>query len=193
MASQLTPFELEMPLVAIPQFDFKSKETDDLMKLADIDALVRQSSAMEVSDEDSAKTALSMALQSRKLEKAIEDSRIQITRPHLDFQRAVNKIAKDFKDTLLAIEERLHSKISDWMKAQKDNPFTMTDSISVDDGQIYTKEKWIYEIEDKTKVPDEFYSIDASLLENAVKNGIRNIPGVKIFSTETTHLRIKNT
>lgn len=191
MTNEITPFELEMPLKSIPEFDIKSSQSE-LMKLMDIDLLVKKSGSIDVICEESAKNALSMALQSRKLEKAIEDSRSEIIRPHLDFQRAVNKMAKDFKSTLDSIETRLQGKISDWMKKQKDNPFTMTDSISVDDGQIYTKHQWDFEIQDAEKVPLDFWKVDLEGIEKAVKNGMRNIPGVKIFSSETTHLRIKN-
>jgi len=183
MSNELTPFELmSEPIDAHAEF----------LKLADIDDLTEKSNSLAVICEESAKNALSMALQSRKLEKALEESRVEITRPHLDFQRAVNKMAKDFKAKLDSIEQRLHEKINAWMQSQKDNPFTITDSLTVEDGIIYTKEAWKFDIDDSTKIPIEFFKIDHDAIEKAVKNGIRNIPGVSIYKVETTHLRIKN-
>lgn len=73
----------------------------------------------EVSCEDTAKQALSYSLQARKLKSRIEESRKEIVRPHIDFQKAVMKFAKDFNEKLDSIESRLHVKIHDWMKKQK--------------------------------------------------------------------------
>jgi len=136
--------------------------------------------------------ALSMALQSRKLEKAIEQSRVEITKPHVDYQRAVNKIAKEFKSKLEAMENSLKSKIDEWMEEQKDNPFSHIDEITVDDGILYTQKSWDFEIENPHLVPKNYTTIVDSLIAQDIKNGVRNIPGVRIFETEKTVMRIKN-
>ncbi|PWU06776.1 MAG: hypothetical protein C5B43_01300 [Verrucomicrobia bacterium] len=146
----------------------------------------------EVTCEDTAKQALSYALQSRKLKSRIEDSRKEIVRPHIDFQKAVMKFSKDISDKLDSIEKNLHVKIAVWMKEQKENPFSCVDEIQVEDGKILLKNSWDFRIEDETKIPREYMLVDEAAIEKAVNNGIRNIPGVKIFSYETTQLRVKN-
>lgn len=145
-----------------------------------------------VTCEDTAKQALSYSLQARKLKSRIEDSRKEIVRPHIDFQKAVMKFAKDFNEKLDNIESTLHVKIHDWMKKQKDNPFACVDELKVEDGTITCKTNWDFEVQDDREVPREYLQVDAGAIEKAIKNGVRKIPGVRIFSYETTSLRVKN-
>jgi hypothetical protein len=163
----------------------------DLKKQLDIDWFLDQEKSLCVIDEDTAKQALSMALQSRMLEKKIEKSRAEIVRPHLDFQRAINKLVKDFKDNLETLEKRLQGKIDKWMEEQREYHFTTTNSIRVDEGVIYTKKEWDFCVQDEQIVPREYLCVDPDAIEKAIKNGTRKIPGVKIFEVEKTHMRIK--
>lgn len=43
---------------------------------------------------------------------------------------------------------------------------------------------WNYEIQDETKIPISFRMIDEQKIKYAIKNGIREIPGVRIFEDE---------
>jgi len=45
----------------------------------------------------------------------------------------------------------------------------------------HLRKQWVGEIEDPEKVPREYCSPDQRLINNAVKMGVREIPGVKIF------------
>lgn len=147
---------------------------------------------IDVVCEDTAKQALSYSLQARKIKNQIETSRKEIVRPHVDFQKAVMKFAKDMSEKMDHIETNLHVKIADWMKKQKDNPFTMVDEIEVEDGKISSKAAWDFVFEDESAIPREFLIVDEAAIKKAVAAGIRNIPGVKIFSYETTQMRVKN-
>ena len=163
-----------------------------LMEAFDHEFLAHNPQDYEVTCEDSAKQALSYSLQARKLKSRIEESRKEIVRPHIDFQKAVMKFAKDFNEKLDTIETSLHVKIHDWMKAQKDNPFATVDELKVEDGTITCKTNWDFEVQDETLIPREYLQVDAGAIEKAIKFGTRKIPGVKIFSYETTSLRVKN-
>ena len=157
-----------------------------------IDFLAMAPSMYEVTCEDTAKQALSYSLQARKLKNQIEDSRKEIVRPHIDFQKAVMKFAKDFNEKLDSIETGLQKKIQSWMEAQKENPFSMVDELEVEDGKITVKKNWDFEVQDEREVPREYMQVDAGAIEKAIKNGVRKIPGVKIFSYESTQMRVKN-
>ena len=146
----------------------------------------------EITCEDTAKQALSYTLQARKIKNQIEESRKNIVRPHLDFQKAVMKFAKDIQEKFDSIENVLHKKISSWMKTQRENPFTRVDEIIVEDGSISYKTKYDCEIIDETLIPREYLKIDEEAIKKSVNAGVRKIPGVKIFNHETTTLRVKN-
>lgn len=141
---------------------------------------------------EQAKNALSMALQSRKIFKALEEERKKITKPHVDFQRSINKLVGSIQDRLKEIETRLESKISTWVEQELENPFSQFDSIVVEDGSLLTKNVWDFCIINENEIPPEFLVPCSSLIELAIKNGIRKIPGVEIFQKRETSLRVKN-
>jgi len=168
------------------------KLESEIEKTLEIEWMRDKAMNYEVTCEDTAKHALSMALQSRKLEKTLEQSRTEIIKPHLDYQRAVNKLVKDFQAKLDNMEKSLQAKIEVWMNEQKENPFATVEEIRVDDGMIYTQKYWDFEIENPHLVPNNYKTIVDSLIEKDIKNGVRNIPGVKIIEKEKTMMRIKN-
>jgi hypothetical protein len=150
--------------------------------------------ALYVSDEDSAKTALSMSLQARKLRQQLDESRKEIVKPHFDYQKAINKIVKDMEGKLEQIEEGLRQKIVGWNENRKELPFeNLTDlEIKVEDGQMYTQKKWDFDIDQSELIPVEYMSIDEKKIKEAIANGVRNIPGVQIFEKEELVMRVKN-
>lgn len=158
----------------------------------DIDMLEGAAAALGVRTEEDAKGALSMALQARKLEKALDESRAQIVKPHFDYQKAINKLVKDFKDKLTQIEESLKVKIDKWMVEQAENPFTAVDRLEVEDGTITSKKSYDFEVIDEREIPREYLQVDVAAIEKAVKYGVRKIPGVNITEKTETSLRVKN-
>ena len=161
-------------------------------KEINISNLIEMENGFEVTCHESASQALSMALQSRKLEQTLEKSRLDITKPHLEFQRSINKIIKDFKEKLESIEKRLQNKIELWMQKNNENPFSSIDAITVEDGTLYLKDEWDFEILDEKIIPQFYFKLDENKINESIKNGIRKIPGIKIFKKETTMMRIKN-
>lgn len=50
------------------------------------------------------------------------------------------------------------------------------------------RKTWTYEIVDEKLVPDEYYTIDPTKIRSAIRNEVREIPGIKIFQKEETVL-----
>lgn len=144
--------------------------------------------------EESAKQALSYSLKSKKLKNQIEISRKRISKPHLDFQKAVKKFSDDLIVKLEEIELKLSCKVFDWIKLSRENPFTCFEELQVEDGKLTTKKTWEFEILDEEQIPEDYLhkKIDMKKIEIDVKSGIRNIPGVNIFCSEKAVLKIKN-
>ena len=177
----------------IPEIFFDLENVkNEIEKEINLSSLIEMENGFEVVCYESASQALSMAMQSRKLEQTLEKSRVEAIKPHLDYQRSINKIVKDFKDKLEAIEKRLQNKIEFWMQKNNENPFASINSISVKDGTLYLKDEWDFKIENQEIIPIIYFKIDESKINESIKNGIRKIPGIKIFKKETTIMRIKN-
>ena len=165
-----------------------------LSKNFDLKALQTESQNTSISDIGSAKAALTLALQARKLEKVLEESRTITTRPFLDAQKAINKIAKERKIQIELIEAELEKKISDWLNTENDNPFCdfKIDRLEVEDGSITIASTFDYKIENPNLIPREYLMVDEDAIKKAVKFGVRNIPGVKIIEKKESVLRVKN-
>jgi hypothetical protein len=56
-------------------------------------------------------------------------------------------------------------------------------------GSAFERKTWTFEIEDATQIPREFLMVDEKGIRAAVKNGAREIPGVRIFQTSDTSFR----
>lgn len=165
-----------------------------LIKKMDVGYISAVANSLYVSDEVSAKTALSMSLQLRKLRQQIDDSRKEIVKPHFDYQKAINKIVKDVEAKMEVIEENLKNKIEQWNLIRKEQPFenVIALELKVDDGQLYTQKKWDFTVDDSKAIPVEYLTLDDKKIKEAIANGVRNIPGVQIFQKEEIVMRIKN-
>lgn len=157
-----------------------------------IDRMEYLEAGFKIENEIDAKEALSMALQSRKIEKTLETSRVEITKPHLDFQRAINKLVKDLQKKLDQMENNLQHKIVDWVMKQNSNPFTRVDEIEVEDGTFFWTKKWDFRMIDEDKLTREYLIPNEAAIKEAIKNGVRNIPGIEIFDYKHAQMRIKN-
>jgi len=64
-------------------------------------------------------------------------------------------------------------------------PTTMT----AKNGSATVRKIWDFEIEDETKIPREYLCVDSVKIRQAIKEGVREIPGIKIFQKETLSVR----
>ena len=62
-------------------------------------------------------------------------------------------------------------------------------AVRTESGSAHQRMTWEFEIEDATKVPRAYLAIDEKLIRQAVKAGIRQIPGVRIFEQASTTFR----
>ena len=170
--------------------------TQLLSKKLDLSPLISRATNHEIINEESASQALSMSLQARKIRKQLDETRLTIVRPHLDFQRAVNKIVKEYETVLEKIENDLKTKLDEYLQnsTSSNNAEFIAKSreILVEDGKLAKVKKWVWELENEQLIPREYLSLDEKKIESAIKNGVRNIPGIKVFEKEEISMRIKN-
>lgn len=56
-------------------------------------------------------------------------------------------------------------------------------------GQSHQRMEWTFEIQDEAKVPREYLAVNEQKIRQAVKMGVREIPGVRIFEKASTVFR----
>ena len=173
-----------------------AQATQLLSKKLDLTPLISRASDHEVVNEESASQALSMSLQARKIRKQLDETRLSIVRPHLDFQRAVNKIVKEYEAILEKIENNLTHKLDEYLQksASTNNASFLVQSkeMCVEDGKLTKVKKWVWELGDENAVPREYLSLNEKKIDEAIKQGVRNIPGIKVFEKEEITMRVKN-
>lgn len=168
----------------VSQFQFNMSPT--------VNDLVAKSNSVQVDTMEDATQALSMALQARKLVTALHDSRKEIIKPQMDFQKAINKLTADYADKLKEIEENLKKKLENWIEKDDTEAFSKLESIHVEDGTMKRVDKWDFEVTDTVDIPFEYLCADTEEIAKAVKHGVREIPGVKIFLKQELAFRVKN-
>ena len=168
----------------VSQFEFNMSPT--------VNDLVAKSNSVQVDTMEDATQALSMALQARKLVTALHDSRKEIIKPQMDFQKAINKLTADYADKLKEIEENLKKKLENWIEKDDTQAFSKLESIHVEDGTMKRVDKWDFEVTDTVDIPFEYLCADTEEIAKAVKHGVREIPGVKIFLKQELAFRVKN-
>lgn len=184
-----TPNTSELPNTSITL----DQAVDQLRSSINIEPLVAQAEGYEIDTVEHATQALSMALQARKLATAIQTSKKEITRPQLDFQKAVNKLAGDYLDKLERIENNLKGKIENWIDSNTDYAYSSgLDSIQVPDGSLKRVNRWEFSVTDPDAIPREFMCANFDAIQKCIDGGIRNIPGIEISLKQEIKLRVKN-
>lgn len=71
-----------------------------------------------------------------------------------------------------------HAVKEDITPVAKPMPFAVNDTTKV-------QKRWAYELEDEAKIPREYLTVNGPAITRAVRDGVRDIPGVRIFQKET--------
>ena len=156
-----------------------------------IEPLLAKAEGYSITSQAEAEQALSMSMQSRKLKKSLESSRKGIIQPHVDFQRAINKIVKDYTTKLEEIEDNLKQKLESWIESKEESNSVSEISLVVEDGTLKQTSVWTYELDDLSKVPREYLMLDDKKVKDKIKKGIREIEGIKIYEKQSVNMRIK--
>jgi len=188
--------------------------------------MVESAAALEVKDGPSQITAVEMAGQVKKLDKAIEKARKSFVDPANEYVRAVNGLAKSYQGQFQEIERDLKNKITQYQfkaelerrkaeelarkaaaevqkkldaeaKAAHVEPVKVVAPVVPEppkvvrtaEGSASQRKTWTFEVTTPAEVPREYLMVDERLIRDAVKNGVRTIPGVNIYEKTETVIR----
>ena len=106
-----------------------------------------------------------------------------------------NKKQKEQEDALQELQQTINKQAEaagvDAPQIPKMAPQPRVDTIArTDDGSsAFIKQPWVHEITNEADVPREYCSADPKKIKEAVKAGIRKIPGVRIYQDIQTTIR----
>ena len=183
----------EKSLVSNKKIPSATSVAERILKDLKIEPLISLSESHDIRSKSDASQALSMGMQARKIRKRLEVKRLKVVRPYVLFQREVNSIVKGYSEKLQRIEDNLKLKLDTWLKVQSTFEPNFSDlMIEVQDGTISTVIEYEFTLEDIKKIPISYLMIDEKKVKEAIKMGVRDIPGIKIFETKKTKMRVKN-
>lgn len=109
----------------------------------------------------------------------------ELTEPLKNAERAVKDAINNYK------QAREEQRLKDQDKLQKKNGNanivlidSIPDIVESKSGEIRTTRRWVYEIVDVNKIPKEYLTLDTDKVNEAISEGIRSIPGLKIYQKE---------
>jgi predicted phage tail protein len=164
----------------------------------------------QVTDSESAKHLLQCGAETKKLSKELDAIRKDILKPAREFTAKVQSIFNPYIAKLEEIESFVKKKLDHYQATQErinkeealrkqealaiigiENTPLLEKEVKITDGSasMYTRTDWKYDIMDHNEIPREFLTIDEKKVKASIKAGVRNIPGLKIYSAETAVLK----
>lgn len=197
--------EISHPIIAKQEID---KALCDF-ELA-IDETLERAMLFEVSSHWSAEEAMNLVARVKGYEKRIEEIRKRLNEPYRRMMNYNNEKCKPFTDRFDRIISIMKTKIDVWkIKYEEEQnalekeaellrdalqlevtPFLKTEAqLRTGDALSYEKTTLKFEIEDESQVPREYLMVDEDKVNAALKAGIRNIPGLRVYTEKKTIIR----
>lgn len=185
---------------------------DELVVRKMVDTMITTAKELVVNSDYSFKQATAIWKQAREWKKTIETQRKAMIEPQRKFITQINDRAKEITEPLDHIEEHIKTKIDRYHKdleAQREAFIAQqkeaADMLGVDSTDIYVPEvassmrgsgaiaykktKKTIKVTDIKKVPEKYLMINEKLIEEDLKAGGADIPGIEIVEEETIQLR----
>jgi len=169
----------------------------------DVEAVLLYTKKLEVTNRREAKVSINYIARARSLSEQITQTKLSITKEARAYVSKINNLAKEFVESLALVEDMIVKKIDSWKMESNSNhqedimeddiclvdTFESNEKIISDEATAYEEIEYLYEIEDISKVPVQYLSVNQEQFDLSMKNGIRHIPGLKITENLVTKVR----
>ena len=132
----------------------------------------------------------------KDMEKVIEDKRIEFTKPLNQSLKAINETFKKLKEPLVQARTLLTGKILNWKRIEAERIANIASKVGIKIkpvepekieskiGNVQTRKVWTWQVTNWEKVPDEYKELDTVAINQAIRDGVRDIKGLKIYQEE---------
>jgi hypothetical protein len=173
-----------------------------------VNATVAMANSIDIRDQATAEMAISFAGEARKMKARIEKTKLAITEPYRDFVSDINALAKSYTERLEQVSKAVEFKLTVW-KSEEHNKTLARDisaelegssdsfsqaiadirKIRTKNCSAHEKDVWKYEVKDIFDVPIGYLEVNDNSVQLSIKNGVRSIPGLRIYKETVTQLR----
>ena len=150
----------------------------------------------------------------KDMEKIVEEKRITFTKPLNESLKNINDTFKKMRQPLEQARDLLTRKILTWKRIEservaaeqaayrkiqeaeaelcrlqnktvkEEEPITIAPVVNKI-GNMQTVKRWTYDVIDFSKIPDSYKSLNNTEVNGAIRSGVRDIPGLKIYQEES--------
>jgi len=219
--------EKEEVLPVIPSLSLPAVKPQFTQYIEKVEKMVTDAQAIEITDDDRLKFAVALGGEAKKIIKAIDTKKKDVTAEASDFVKSVSGFCKLFTDKLSNVEDMLKKKISGYqtkveLERRKQEEIARkakeklqqqinkeAEQAGVEAPQVpapvipkqetitrtetgtssYQVKRLVCTIIDPALVPREFCEPSQKLLNDAVKQGLREIAGCTIEEVSETRFR----
>lgn len=127
--------------------------------------------------------------------KMVEDYRISMTKPLNESLRAINNFFKQFSEPLELVDRQIRNDIKAYNEQFKEKEtidqrdyaeLSLAAKNKV--GGVKLKKVWTFEIIDEKKIPASLMMVNEMKIKNRIREGVREIAGLRIYQEEIVSL-----
>ena len=172
-----------------------------------VSPLVKQADSYKIDSVEAVDKASLFLKKVRDTESNLEAKRLEFTSPLNQSLRAINDTFRQLKEPLTQARMYLTNKILDWkttetrrlqaeearrrkiQEAHEKKGHEVKAPVVLERpenkiGNTQTRKVWKYKVVDFSKIPDDFKNINQVAVNQAIRQGIREIKGIEIYQEE---------
>ena len=173
---------------------------------------INEVGSIEVKTEDDALKASQFVKGINDKIKFIEEKRLSFTKPLNESLSAINATFRELSAPLANAKTIVPNKIMAWRRLEQEKiekedarrraiqqahavqghnvtaPVVM-EKPKATVGNVQVRKVWRFKIVDQTKVPERFKEVSSIMVNDAIRNGIKEIPGLEIYQEEISAIR----
>ena len=185
--------------------EISQKEIQVLEKQAS--PLIKQAEVYKVGSVEDVEKASYFLKKLRETEKMVEAKRLEFTKPLNQSLRAINASFKKVTEPLATARRILTQNVISWKTAERERiekeearrrkiqeaheakghevkAPVVIDRPDAQIGNTQTRKTWAFEVEDFSKVSDDYKMINSPSIMAQVRAGVREIKGIKVYQKE---------
>ena len=185
--------------------EISQKEIQVLEK--QVSPLVKQAGSYQIDSVEAVDNASLFLKKVKDAENNLEAKRLEFTAPLNKSLKAINETFRQLRTPLEQARSLLAGKILTWKRAETDRlakeearrraiqeahekaghevkaPVVLEKPDSKI-GNTQTRKVWVFDVVDFSKLPDEYKMLNTVIIRDAIRSGVREIKGLKIFQEE---------
>ena len=172
-----------------------------------VSPLVKQAGSYVIDSVEAVDTASVFLKQVRDTERSIEDKRLEFTAPLNQSLKAINDTFKKLKEPLEQARALLTNKILGWKRDEAERLFkeeerrrkiqeahreaghevsapVVLERPENKIGNTQTRKVWTFRVKEFSKIPDVYKVINQVAVNQSIRDGVRDIPGIEVYQEE---------